>query len=178
MKHNPHITFIADTEPLFKSKEIVSEFVPFLKSNGYEYRYPFGEDLNVDAVKKQILQDAEHFHLLETCTKIQLMWESFVSNNQVFKEYPLFSQDFTCVLTMYGPRGFFYTPDTVYVNITFDSGQAWLQTMLHEMLHLVHFEETKKMTHSEREGFIDDKFIELWGDVFPEYSEYTMLAKR
>ncbi|MCA9361743.1 hypothetical protein KC906_00050, partial [Candidatus Kaiserbacteria bacterium] len=120
-------------------------------------------------VARQIELDVDKFELNVASEKLQTLWNSL--NNDSVEGDSLYAKDYICVVTMYGPRGFFYTPNTIYVNVTFDSERDWVQTMLHEMLHLAHFEETKELAHAEREGFIDKKFIELWGDTFPEYSK-------
>lgn len=179
MKQFPIIIFTTDRNYILKSKEIVSAFTSFLKINGYEYYYPFIEDMTTEKIDTQIDRDIARYKLEEVKEKLKALWKSLQSGLQKIEtETELWSgKTFTCVITMYGPRGYYHTSSTVYINISFDSEREWIQTMLHEILHLVYFKQAEKMTHVEKERFIDEKFIEFWSDVFPEYAKQDILSK-
>ena len=44
-----------------------------------------------------------------------------------------------------------------------------LETILHELLYLVFEKELIDKSALERKDKIDKVFIELWGDIFPDY---------
>lgn len=76
---------------------------------------------------------------------------------------------YTCALTFYGPYGYYYTPDTVCLNVTKGTTEFMVQTLLHEFLHLVLFERVKDLPDKEVETIIDKTFLEIFGELFPEY---------
>jgi hypothetical protein len=171
------LNFVFNTDKIQESIGIVSEFLPDLKSSGMYYYFPFAGDTLKDAdfVQAQIARDTEQFHLGDVLRQLQEYWETHEEKiNNALSKYlareklsilPLY----TCALTFYGPYGYYYTPDVVYLNVTKGTTELMTQTLLHEFLHLVLFEQTKNLSDREVETVIDKTFVEIFGRLFPEY---------
>ena len=76
---------------------------------------------------------------------------------------------YLCVITPYGPYGFYRTPDTIFVNVSKRNVEQWFETLFHEMLHLILFEETQNKPWQESERIIDQTFVRVFGGLFPKY---------
>jgi hypothetical protein len=166
------LEFDVSEKSIIESAEIVEESVPFLEEMKMYYYFPFSENAGTETIRTQIKKDAETFKYLEAEEGIKRSWEKYtpgiipklitLSNGTQLGKY-------RCVLTFYGPYGYYYTPDTIYINITKGNPDEWVETLVHEMLHLILAEKIMNMTHLEEERFIDATFVELFGDIFPNY---------
>lgn len=171
------LNFVFSTDKIQESIGIVSEFLPDLKSSGMYHHFPFTEDVLKDAdfVRAQIARDTDQFHLGDVLKELQNYWEAHEEKiNAALSKY--FSREklsilpsYTCALTFYGPYGYYHTPDTIYLNITKGTTEFMIQTLLHEFLHLVLFEQTKNLPDREVESATDKTFVEIFGHIFPDY---------
>jgi hypothetical protein len=171
------LNFIFNTDKIEESVEIVSKFLPDLKRSGMYHYFPFTEnDLqNTDAIQAQIARDIEQFHLDNTTRELQDYWEAHKEkiNDALFayleRENLSVSSPYICATTFYGPYGFYHTPDTIHLNITKGEIDFMIQTLLHEFLHLLLFERVRSLPENEGESVIDKTFVEIFGDLFPDY---------
>lgn len=171
------LNFVFNTDKIQESIGIVSEFLPDLKSSGMYHYFPFTEDVLKDAdfVRAQIARDTEQFRLDNVLKQIQEYWDTHEEKiNMALSEYLSREKlsilpSYTCALTFYGPYGYYYTPDIVYLNVIKGTTEFMIQTLLHEFLHLVLFEQTKNLPGGEAETVIDKTFVEIFGRLFPDY---------
>lgn len=177
MIRNMKLNFIFNTDKIQESVEIVREFLPDMKRSGMYHYFPFAEnDLqNTDVIQAQIDRDIEQFHLDNTTRDLKGYWEAHAEKiNNALSSYlecenlPLNSV-YVCAITFYGPYGFYNTPDTIYLNITKGEIEFMIQTLLHEFLHLLLFERVKSLPENEVESVIDKTFVEIFGNLFPDY---------
>jgi len=166
------LEFDVSEKSIIDSAEIVKEFVSFLEEMKMYYYFPFSENADTDTIRTQIKKDSETFKYLEAEDGIKRSWEKYapaiipklssLTNNARLNRY-------RCVLTFYGPYGYYYTPDTIYINVTKCSPDEWIETLLHEMLHLILAEQIAGLEHLDEERLIDKTFVDLFGDIFPNY---------
>ena len=165
------LDFDASEKSIIESIEIVKEFISFLEEMKMYYYFPFSE-MSEAVIQTQIKVDSETFRLTDAETNIKVAWKKYASG--IISKLSTITDTsnlnaYRCVLTFYGPYGYYYTPDTIYVNITKGTPDEWIETLLHELLHLIFSEKIEGMEHLEEERFIDSKFVELFGDIFPNY---------
>lgn len=166
------LNFDVSEESIIESAEIIKEFVPFLEEMKMYYYFPFSQKDTTDTIRTQIQKDSNTFKYVETEKSIKQGWEKYAPD--IIPKLSTILSDshpnkYRCVLTFYGPYGYYYTPDTIYINVTKSSPDEWIETLVHEMLHLILSEKIEEMTHLEEERFIDATFIELFGSIFPNY---------
>ncbi len=154
------------------SAKIVKEFIPFLEEMKMYYYFPFTQNATTEIIKAQIKIDSDTFKFTEAVNSLHQSWEKFAPD--IITKLNTLSKDsvtntYICIPTFYGPYGYYYTPDTVYVNVTKGIPDEWIETLVHELLHLILEQEIKKLSHLEEERFIDKTFVELFGDIFPNY---------
>ncbi len=164
--------FDVSEKSIIESAEIVKEFIPFLEEMKMYYYFPFSQKSDFDNISTQIQKDSDTFKFVEAEKSIKESWKKYAPS--IIPKLSILSNDthldkYRCVLTFYGPYGYYYTPDTIYINITKCNPDEWVETLIHEMLHLILSEQIKKLTHLEEERFIDKTFVELFGDIFPNY---------
>lgn len=148
-----------------------------MKDSGMYHYFPFTDDTLKDAdfVRAKIARDTEEFHLGDVMKQLQEYWDTHEEKiNMALSEYLAREKlsilpSYTCALTFYGPYGYYHTPDIVYLNITKGTTEFMIQTLLHEFLHLVLFERVKNLADKEVETVIDKTFVEILGQLFPEY---------
>jgi hypothetical protein len=124
----------------------------------------------------QIKKDIETLSYFERAEQCEKGWQEIQSEvlarlSFLAKKYQVtLPEHIRCVTTIYGPYGYFYAPDTVYVNIGWKDTHFSLETMVHEILHLV-FEDVlkEKVEHVDMENAIDALFVENFGHLFPNY---------
>lgn len=173
-----NIKIHSDIPYIIKSLEVVEEIVPDLKSMGYYYYYPFNNLVPEDKIITQIRADIEEKKFIEKVESVIKEWGKI--EKEVLDELRKFisdrkyvtTQELFCILTMYGPYGYFYTPQTVYVNIEQEKDVSFfLGVMLHESLHLIleNDEHYLNKTYIEKEKEVDETFISLFGRYFPNY---------
>ncbi len=137
------------------------------------YYYPFEASSAISDTNlvNQINLDIKKFNFNAACETLYLEWTkneveiiSRLNNLNTAKITTLI-----CVPTLYGPYGYYYNPDKIYVNVTELNPKDWIETIVHEILHLMFMLETKNSSHTEMENFIDKTFVEHFGDIFPNY---------
>lgn len=171
------LNFVFNTDKIQESIGIVSEFLPDLKSSGMYHYFPFTEGTLKDAdfVQAQIARDTEQLHLDDVLKQLQEYWDTHEEKiNAALSEYLVREKlsilpSYTCALTFYGPYGYYHTPNIVYLNITKGTTEFTIQTLLHEFLHLVLFEQVRGLSDREVETVIDKTFVEIFGRLFPDY---------
>jgi hypothetical protein len=171
------LNLVFSTDKIQESIGIVSEFLSDLKSSGMYHYFPFSEgDLkDIDILGAQITHDMEQFHLDDVLKQLQEYWGAHEEKiNAALSGYLTREQlsvlpSYTSALTFYGPYGYYHTPDTVYLNTTKGTTEFMIQTLLHEFLHLVLFERVKDLPDKEVETIIDKTFLEIFGELFPDY---------
>ena len=174
MNRKLEIEFILSVEKIIESVHIVEGFIPFLEKRNMFYSFPFQSDIlaREAAVEEQILNDIHKYRAGATLEQLTVAWnekESLVT--QAFADI-CGVDDFAlykCILTFYGPYGYYHTPNTIYINISKGAPNKWIETCVHELLHLVLFEETKDLSYEAREQTIDSKFDEIFGHIFPQH---------
>lgn len=159
-------------QSIVASAEIVKEFVSFLEEMKMFYYFPFTQNDSLEKIQAQIKIDSETFKYNEAVNNLKDSWEGYASS--IIPKLTLLSNNtevhaYRCVPTFYGPYGYYYAPDTIYINITKGNSDEWIETLIHEILHLILSKEIKGMTHLEEERFIDATFVEHFGDIFPNY---------
>lgn len=182
MLRSMNLNFTFDSSKILASIGIVHEFLLFLRDSGMYHYFPFSDDdlTNSELVQAQVDRDAEHFQLGAATDELARYWESHaVAINNALAPYLAregltLEPSYTCALTCYGPYGYYYTPATVYVNITERTTDEHIQTILHELLHLVLYERTKDLGGVELEHVIDCTFVEVFGEIFPDYRVQDM----
>lgn len=165
------INFDTSSESIKQSIEIVRDFLPFLREHKMFYYYPFTPDSDQRVIETQVMKDLHEFdysRAVQTFTDYWSIYETRVLE-RLEKISDAKVQNYTCVLTMYGPQGYYYTPNKVFVNITKNDAADWIHTFVHELLHLIFFETTKEMLHEEVEKLIDKTLVDVFGDMFENY---------
>lgn len=169
---NFELNFDASEKSILASAEIVKEFVSFLEDMKMYYYFPFTQNDSVEDIQTQIKIDSETFKFNEAVNNLKESWEKY--SPDIIPKLTLLSNNTEvrtcrCVPTFYGPYGYYYTPDTIYINITKGNSDEWIETLIHEMLHLILSEKIEGMAHLEEERFIDATFVEYFGEIFPNY---------
>ncbi len=166
------------SEACVRSIEITQGFISFLRNNHYTYRWPFPER-NMPSHEELVIQiqkDQVSFLPERKCLELQNMlsehkeeiaagWKKLQKNDPSFSKI----ETVNCFLTFYGPHGYFDAPNTVYVNIAMGTSAFWLETILHEAIHLC-IQSKKFLEHENEESFVDDMFISSFGSIFPDYT--------
>lgn len=79
-------------------------------------------------------------------------------------------EEYSCVVTFYGPYGFYELPNSIFLNVAMGKDVEFLfETMLHELLHIVLNDQLEDLLYVEREKMVDNTFVKIWGDEFPSY---------
>jgi hypothetical protein len=166
------LNFDVSEKSIIESAEIVKEFVSFLEEMKMYYYFPFSQNASTEDIKAQIKKDSVTFKIVEAEKNIKESWSKYA--HSIIPKLSTLANGahlgrYRCALTFYGPYGYYYTPDTIYVNITKGTPDEWIETLLHELLHLIFSEKIESMEHLEEERFIDSTFVDLFGDIFPNY---------
>lgn len=166
------LDFDVSEKSIIESAEIVKEFISFLEEMKMYYCFPFSQNDCTEEIQIQIKKDSETFNYIEAEKKMKESWAKYAPS--IIPKLSTLTNSihlgrYRCVLTFYGPYGYYYTPDTIYVNITKGTPDEWMETLLHELLHLIFSEKIEGMEHLEEERFIDSTFVDLFGDIFPNY---------
>ncbi len=174
MKKTFNIDFSISINEIAESARITEEFIPFLENSKMYFYYPFSGELNEHKLHEQIAEDSATFDLETAEKKMREEWnqhkEKIISLVQSKSDIAdAMNNNFKCVLTFYGPYGYFYTPDTVFVNVTKKEPTFWLETCLHEILHLVFESQDLDLSYEELEKKVDQSFVELFSEIFPQY---------
>lgn len=171
-----HIQY--STEACLRSSEITQDFLSFLEKNQYTYTWPFSthnpshEELLAQIKKDEIAFRPEEkvSELTQAIAKreaeITKGWSLMQQKNPSFKKI----YDTNVFLTFYGPHGYFDAPDKIYVNIAMGHPRFWLETILHEAIHLL-TQNTESSEHESEESLVDDLFIMAFGNIFPSYQK-------
>lgn len=170
------IRFTDDPTELRESVDIAREFLDDESYRPKFFRYPFSDQDPEESVSVQIATDIVAFRPSLTTLVLQELWK--VKGNELTSRLLVEAKrlgkkvrpEYTCVLTFYGPRGYYDPPETMYVNIAETPPETILATLLHELLHLV-FEDdhTDQLDDDVLEEYIDALFRGIWGDLFPGY---------
>lgn len=161
-------------EELLRSVKIVEDFLPYLTSQGMFFYFPFTKTGDREAVLKQINKDMMTYSPKVFLVKLENLWQELApeilnrlskfivnSNEKIFTDY-------FCWLTMYGPYGYYDQPNKVYVNITKGNTEFMIETMLHEIIHLIVGQSSVNLSEN-IEGTVDALFAATFGDIFPNY---------
>lgn len=167
------LRFTDEDTHIFRSIEIVQNFLSFLEQSDMYYRFPFTPDeLDTAEIQKQIREDKHRYQSSKKVKSLLQEWQKYEAEiDEGLQKLNLsFTQStYNCVLTFYGPHGYFHTTEGIFVNVTKKSVKNWLETSLHELLHILMFEQTKELNYEERERVIDTAFTKAFGEIFPNH---------
>jgi hypothetical protein len=172
------IKIFSDIPHVQKSLEVVEEILPSLNSRGYYFYYPFNQSDSEDAILKQIRVDQKEKKYDKKVESFLKKWVKIERkilgelDKFIFDQKNDTVQELCCVLTMYGPYGYFYTPETIYVNLEQDKDiDFYVEVMLHESLHLILEKDAVYLNKSyiDKERIVDQTFVSLFGRYFPNY---------
>jgi len=71
---------------------------------------------------------------------------------------------YQCIVTPFGTQGYFHTPATIFINSQLRHPGSPFLTMLHELTHLILFEQTKDYPADKLEKKIDTVTHKYFGD--------------
>lgn len=169
---------IFSTKNIIKSVDIVAELYPDLRLKGLYYYFPFTQEQlrTKQHIEEQIKQDLKNINIEDAEKKLVQSWNNNSGKIQTALDTlrdqgKIILPVYKCNLTFYGSYGYYYTPDTIFLNISKGSSEFWLETLLHEFLHLVLCDEILTLPYNESEKIVDELFIRLFGDMFPGYQK-------
>lgn len=174
---NTKFTFIFDIETIEKSILITKSFLDDLKKSGMYYYFPFTAEqlLDKDQVLKIIQQDIDKNNITLKKEELENFWDikkekiiDIINDFSVEKNLTLLPEYF-CVLTPYGPYGYYHTPNIIFLNTNKGETEFVIETALHEFLHLLLFETLSVMSDEGAEKLVDATFVKLFGEMFPNY---------
>lgn len=166
-------------EACLRSSEITQDFLLFLEKNRYEYTWPFSKrtPLSHKEFLAQIEKDEVKFlpkEKISKLTKALAKHDSEIAKgwNLIQQQNPAFKNNLEAnvFLTFYGPHGYFEVPDKIYINIAMGNHLFWLETILHEAIHLL-TQNHESSEHEVEESQVDDLFITAFGNLFPNYQK-------
>lgn len=169
------INFIYNQREILNSARIVQSFTDDLKHSGMFCVIPPEFLTDNSELKRDIKICEKRIKPLEIKRQLEKKWRMQGGNIiDTLKDYASthcihLHNEYKCVLTFYGPYGYYEMPDIIYLNISKGSYEFMLETILHELLHLALEKELVNKSALEREDKIDKVFIELFGDIFPDY---------
>ncbi len=129
-----------------------------------------------DNYREDIVQQRSAYRMRERSDAVVALWKNV--EQRVKESLKLHCEqnalplraDYTVILTTYGPYGSYEAPETIYASVVHDKGALFtLETVLHELLHLILSEKTKHLSYAETERYVDKTFLSLWRGIFPQY---------
>jgi hypothetical protein len=160
------ITLHADLKKAESQVITMEEFHSDLSSVNMYFRYPECIDIKAD------------FNSVEFQDKIKKTQHSFErieadvikALEMISLEYQGHNLEIYCYIVSLGTYGYFNEPNEIYVN-AWDAGIEFiLETIVHEALHLILANYTKKMSYEETEQCIDSMFSRpVLRNLFPNY---------
>ncbi|OGD32053.1 hypothetical protein A3C91_03960 [Candidatus Azambacteria bacterium RIFCSPHIGHO2_02_FULL_52_12] len=169
---------VFSVENVLESVKIVAELYPDLRLNGLYYYFPFtDEQLHAkEYVKEQIKHDSRKIDIKSAAKELVQFWNNNKKQIQTAldilrNEGKIILSVYKCNLTFYGSYGYYYAPDTLFLNVSKGNSEFWSETFLHELLHLVLYNEILSLPYNESEVIVDKIFIRLFGSMFPNYQK-------
>jgi hypothetical protein len=169
---------------LYNSNEIKRQ-LPFIEKNVSHFKknkmffyFPFEslEKMSTKEIQEQICKDEKNFQIEKFKKKLEKEWnkkEKFIfealknynDNENVFE----FKKEYKCFLTFYGSYGYFEYPNIIFINVDAKI-EFIMETIVHELIHLLIFEKMKNKSYLEIEKKVDKIFINSGiGKIFPNY---------
>lgn len=177
------IIFDNSVKSIKESINIVKEFIPFLSKSGMYFYFPFllESDHIIPDESKQIKKDLNSFDIAKAKNQLESFWmdhkKVIIPSLDSLEIGKSINPAYTCVLTFYGPHGYYKIPNTVFINITKGTQEFWAETLIHELLHLVLFRQTEGKSREEVEKIIDQKILDLFSRIFPNYQPQVFKSK-
>ena len=168
------LQFSAKHGEVRESIEILRGDIPSLEKSGMFYYYPFDSESNTrsDEATRQIVVDSDHLDIDKKAVEAKIWWGNISStvNKALVSEPNLELRDiYRCVVTPYGPYGYFRQPDQIFVNADHKNIEKIVETALHEVLHLAIGDNSRGMNDRDVEATIDSLFVKALGEIFPKY---------
>jgi hypothetical protein len=155
---------------------VIKDFLPQIKKVGMYYYWPF--DNSTDTATKQMIEsDINDPVFLSKFQQLCSAWSNLETEITVaIKEIVAKQNDvelldsYQCYILPYGCYGYYNPPNEIFINIRDAEINHILETIIHELLHLIFIKQVNKKSHHELEQFIDDFFTskELQ-KIFPNY---------
>lgn len=148
------------------------------KKNKMFFYFPFEsiKKINNKNINKQIYKDEKHFQIEKMKKILEKKWAE--KEDLVFKclyEYNQkekilnFSKEYQCILSFYGCYGYYKPPNKIYVNINAKT-KFIIETIIHELIHLLIYKNTKNKSYKDIEKLVDKIFIDSGlNKIFPDY---------
>lgn len=164
--------FTTNEKQLLKGVSIAGNFLEYLKSSGMYFRYPFAPNTPPAKIIQQIKIDYEQFSLASAKTELEKKWDSeqkriLINLDKFLKtEGVSLSDEYYCVVSVYGPYGFYETPNTIFLNVAEMNAKGVefvFDTILHELLHLLFDDKIKDFSPEKKEEFVDNAFAKIFG---------------
>ncbi len=148
----------------------------FFKKNNIPIYFPFSNEMLKDRKKlvNQIIEDGKNSYpesIVAGINKFLARYEKEIIDNlrgydssfKIRKKYKVF-------LNYYGCDGYYNFPDTIVINIHDKNTEYMLETLFHELIHLLIFESQKRKRFEETEKIVDKIFIKAGLKFFfPDY---------
>ncbi len=174
----PQTQLIFSAGNVSESVKVLKEIYQDLPSNRLYFYFPFTEEelQSEKYINEQIERDSKKINIEVANKELSQFWNN--NKDQMQKAFDILASEgstvfpvYRCNLTYYGTYGYYQTPDTIFVNISKGSVEFWAETLLHELLHLVLYNQILNLSYKEAEIIVDRMFIRLFGSLFPNYQE-------
>lgn len=153
----------------------------FFKKNNIPVYFPFSNETlkNKKKIINQINEDGKNSHpenIAAEINKFLARYEKEIIDNlreydhsfKIRKRYKVF-------LNYYGCDGYYNFPDTIVINIHDKNTEYMLETLFHELIHLLIFESQKRKGFEETEKIVDKIFIKAGLNFFFQIIRYSSL---
>lgn len=169
---------VFSTKNILESVKVVTGLYSDLLLQRVYYYFPFTEEQlrAEECIQEQIERDSKKIDIKSAEKELIQFWDThktqiYLALNTLRDEGKTILPIYKCNLTFYGSYGYYYTPDTIFLNIGKGKSEFWAETLLHEFLHLVLYNELLNLPYSESEKIVDEMFVQLFGNIFPNYQK-------
>lgn len=160
------IDIVYDTNRIKRELPFIASNIAYFEKNKMFSYFPFKIESNIDLdeIDRQIIKDENHFQITtlqnticeEWAKKEALVFKYLNDFNKVVNVFE-FENEYTCFLTFYGCYGYYDYPNEIYVNVD-AKPEFIIETIVHELIHLLIQKKMGMKPHQEIEEFVDDVF--------------------
>lgn len=153
---------------LFKMRDNrIPYYFPFTATNIKNHKYitnKIKKDINNLVYKRKYLSTKKEW------LKLKNIIINFLLANPVIKKYGKLRSKYICIMTPYGPQGYYNPPNTIVVSIKLNKNSDIFETIVHELIHLILYDRLKSFSYKKREKTVDDIILKSnFKNIFTKY---------
>ncbi len=180
-----NIKFVFNEKSIRGEFSTLQMFLSKMQSNKIPYYFPFittNNEKNRDYIARKIKEDMNNLLYKKRCVAAKKEWLklknpiiNYLSINPIIKKHGKLRSKYVCIMTPYGPQGYYNPPHTIIVSIKLNKISNILETIMHELIHLILYEYLKRFSYRKQEKIIDNIILKSdLKNIFTKYKSQTI----